>query len=472
VWTHVRDLVAAMAQRIFLARVTGESRAAADLFARTRLRMTLWYGSLVAAALLLFCIVLYFGVRQALINPTQQNLQANATAMAQNWTPGVLISPCADDFHLIPATTPWSCYDTDGHVIQPISRISSAYPALTNSALARQALSSPSGNATTTVSIRGVGAVQRYAQTVLAPDGSALGVVEIDAPVQAELSALNGLLTLLVVVAVLVLAVAVIGGLVLGNRALLPLRLAYRRQREFVADAAHEFRTPLTLLRADAETLLRSRGRLLPDDASLVEDMVAETTHMGALSNRLLDLARLDAGLGSAETDVVDVAELAGSLAVRAVSLATDRGVTVHSDTAAPVLVLGDAVLLEEAILILIDNAIKYNRPGGTVDVSVAADGDQAVVKVQDTGVGIEAADVARLGERFFRVDKARSRSMGGAGLGLSIARRIAQQFGGSLHLESEPGVGTAATLSLPAISAVARTTREVEAAGQSHNRS
>lgn len=451
-WGRICDLARTIARRAFLARVVGDSRAAADLFARTRLRMTVWYGGLVAAALLLFCVVLYFGARQIIIRSFQQNLQNSAAVMVQNWDQ-LSPFPCQTDVRLGPAT-PWACYDTRGHLLQ-----SHTYPALTDPDVARRALASPSGTASSIVSIHRVGAIQRYAQVVVAPDGTVLGVVEIDAPVQAELNALNGLVALLIVLAVLVLAIAIIGGLFLGNRALMPLRLAYRRQREFVADAAHEFRTPLTLLRADAETLLRNRNHLPPDDASLVEDMVAETTHMGALSNRLLDLARLDAGLGSGETDVVDLAELTHGLTVRARSLADDRDVTIHSKTGAPVLVLGDAVLLEEAVLILIDNAIKYNRAGGSVDVSVTEDESWAVVTVRDTGVGIAAADVARLGERFFRVDKARSRSMGGAGLGLSIARRIAQQFGGSLTLDSEPGIGTTAVLSLPGVSTATRAT-------------
>jgi len=122
--------------------------------------------------------------------------------------------------------------------------------------------------------------------------------------------------------------------------------------------------------------------------------------------------------------------------------------------------VQGNRARLTQVFMTLIDNAIKYNRPGGEVMVRAWTEGDRAYVDVRDTGIGIEAAYLARLGERFYRVDKARSRESGGAGLGLSIVRRIASRHGGSFRLASAPGQGTTATLSLPA----ARTNRSIVA--------
>ncbi len=120
-------------------------------------------------------------------------------------------------------------------------------------------------------------------------------------------------------------------------------------------------------------------------------------------------------------------------------------------------LVIGDRTWLGQAALILVDNAIKYNRTGGAVTLRPYLDRQHAVLEVRDTGVGIAAADLPHLGERFYRVDKARSREMGGAGLGLSIARGIAAAHRGSLTFVSAPGEGTTATLSLPAASAPKR---------------
>ena len=135
--------------------------------------------------------------------------------------------------------------------------------------------------------------------------------------------------------------------------------------------------------------------------------------------------------------------------------MAQEREVGLQVEAAAPALVLGDETLLEQAALILVDNAIKYSRPGGSVTVNVGAQDDQAYLRVRDTGIGIPADVLPRLGERFFRVVKSRSRAGGGSGLGLAIASGVARAHGGKLRIESMPGVGTSATLQLLSIADV-----------------
>ena len=293
--------------------------------------------------------------------------------------------------------------------------------------------------------------MQRYAQVVYAPDGTVIGVVEVATPINGQLAALNTLGTLLLVCGLLTLLGATAGGIFLAQRALKPAHLAFQRQQEFIADAAHELRTPLTLLRANAEVLLRGRGRLDPDDAELLEDIVTESAHMAGLANNLLTLARLDAGQGSLKHDVVDITEIASGLVRQARSFAAEQQVALSLEQPAGLaLVLGDETLLNEAALILIDNAIKYNKPGGNVTVTVESGKQDVSLYVRDTGVGIQSEHLAHLGERFYRPDKARSREMGGAGLGLSIARSIAAAHAGSLSLSSTPGEGTTAVLTLP----------------------
>jgi signal transduction histidine kinase len=177
---------------------------------------------------------------------------------------------------------------------------------------------------------------------------------------------------------------------------------------------------------------------------------------MGALANNLLTLARLDAGQEALKRDVVDINEIAGGIVRRAGAFSEENQVALRLEQpgAAPALVLGDEMLLSEAALILVDNAIKYNKPGGSVSVTVESDGRQVRLGVQDTGVGISAEHLVHLGERFYRPDKARSRELGGAGLGLSIARSIAGAHSGALTLTSTPGQGTTAILALPAAQA------------------
>ena len=292
-----------------------------------------------------------------------------------------------------------------------------------------------------------------YAQVVPNPKGSGyVGVVLIGESIQAQQNALSLLLNLLLAIGGVALLGAGLGGLFLANRALAPARLAWSNQQRFIADAAHELRTPLTLLRADAEVLLRSREQLAAEDAALLEDIVAEANHMGTLASNLLTLARLDNSSSHQEHEVVDLEDVAHAGARRIQALAEQREISVQVESNETALVIGDPTLLEQAVLALLDNAIKYNRHGGHVTVRTAAKQGQAFLEVSDTGIGIAAEDLPHLGERFYRVDKARSREAGGTGLGLSIVRSIAVAHGGTLSVTSTPDQGTTATLTLPLV--------------------
>jgi signal transduction histidine kinase len=242
------------------------------------------------------------------------------------------------------------------------------------------------------------------------------------------------------------------GGLFLSRRALAPARLSWANQQRFIADAAHELRTPLTLLRADAEVLLRGRKRLDEEDAELLEDIVAEANHMSKLANNLLTLARLDSGTIHREHEVVNLSALAREGERRVQAFAEQRGVSVQVESSGETYVIGDPVLLEQAMLALLDNAIKYNRQGGRVIARTGEQDGKAFLEVRDTGLGIPPEHLPHLGERFYRVDKARSREAGGTGLGLSIAQRIARVHEGQLTLSSVPEQGTTVTITLPAV--------------------
>ena len=266
----------------------------------------------------------------------------------------------------------------------------------------------------------------------------------------------NGILSILLIVLLSVGGVTLLGaglgGLFLASRALVPAHLAFTRQQRFIADASHELRTPLTLMRADAEVLLRRRRQMAAEDVALLEDIVAEANHMSTLANSMLTLARLDANSQHYEQDVVSLDALTQQGVERVSAFAEQKSVTVQRETVNNAFVIGDPMQLEQAVLVLLDNAIKYNRPNGRVTVRTSASNGQASLEVIDTGIGIAAEHLSRLGERFYRVDKARSREAGGTGLGLSIARRIAAIHNGRLILTSVPNQGTTATLLLPLV--------------------
>jgi signal transduction histidine kinase len=454
----------------------------ARMFAGIRLRMTLLYSAILAVILVAAGGLLYFGMQRVLLDPViAQARQEVAMDQAGSWQPGIGSRGCAHGFngpyYLI------ACYDSSANFLsgtkQPFVISSPA-----SSSLARQALANGSaGTATDTTTVQvvqenrqgppdqGSGSssvtqtrtVLRYAAVVSdASNSQILGVVEVGSDITGEAQALHTLLTLLLIVGGITLVGCGVGGALLAERTLAPARQAFARQQAFIADAGHELRTPLTLLRANAEVLLRDRRRLEPDDAQLLDDIVAEVAHMGSLAENLLALARLDSGTIHLEQEVVNLADLADEAARQAHALAEERQVTLTVERAdgsglaadlppsAETLVIGDATQLREVTLNLVDNAIKYNRPGGAVVLRTFHEGEQAVLEVRDTGVGIAPEHLAHLGERFYRVDKARSRQMGGAGLGIAIAHRIAALHHGSLALSSMPNQGTTATLRLP----------------------
>lgn len=252
------------------------------------------------------------------------------------------------------------------------------------------------------------------------------------------------------------MALAIVGGVPVGGwslarKALQPTRLAFARQRDFIANVSHELGTPLALLRANADVLLRSRERLPEEDAALLEDIVAETTYMDKLTSNMLLLARMDAGQLHLDRQKLDLGEMAEGLVRRAQALARQAKLTLVLQREEAAWTDGDPVLLEQAALILLDNALKYTPAGGKITVYTFTENGHACLRVNDTGIGIAPADLARLGERFYRADKARSREFGGNGLGLSIARGILAAHHGELKLISAPGQGTNASMILPA---------------------
>ncbi|GAC1331607.1 MAG: hypothetical protein NVSMB22_23650 [Chloroflexota bacterium] len=420
-----------------------------QMFQGIRIRLTLWYSGVLALALLVFGVTVYFGVRQALLGPLERKLHTDAQALVEAWQTYPSIPR---EIHL-PGVhhDDYQFWYVNGRIFVPPRHGSllTAAPNFTDVPIAPAALRE--GTITDTVSSPR-GTLERYAVTVRDAHGSVLGVVVVGTEIGRELRALHILLLLLLALGALTLLGAAGGGLFLANRALAPARLAYARQRDFIADASHELRTPLSILRANAEVLLRGRDHLRPDDVALLEDVVSEAGHMSRLADNMLNLARLDAGQARLEQDVVDLGDLAREIAGRAESLAAEKGVTISVDCELHVLVIADRVLLQQAVLILLDNAIKYNRTPGRIAVGVSVVADQARLEVRDSGIGIAAEHLSRLGERFYRVDKARSRAMGGAGLGLPIARSIAARHHGSLDMTSELGKGTTAVLTLPLV--------------------
>lgn len=230
------------------------------------------------------------------------------------------------------------------------------------------------------------------------------------------------------------------------NQLLERLENLFLTQQRLLADVSHELRTPLTTIRGNVD-LMRRIGEADEDSLKIIQE---ETDRMSRLVGDLLLLARADAGSLPLERKKLELDTLFFEV-YRQVSL-LDTAVNVVITDIDQVCVMGDPDRLKQLLLNLAGNALKYTSSGGSVFLSLAKTEGWAIIRVKDTGVGIPPQDLPYVFERFYRVDKARTRQQGGSGLGLSIAQWIAQAHGGRIEVASEVGVGTTFTVWLPAL--------------------
>ena len=327
----------------------------------------------------------------------------------------------------------------------------------------------------------------RLYTVALSTNGRLAGALQAGTSLGAAESQLHSLLTALglVVAAMLLLTAAV--SIYLTDRALVPLRLAFERQRQFSAGASHELRTPLAMQRSQVDLVTRrlrraaemGNGLAPPDVHALAEDVGEigdETDYMARLVRDLLVLARsaADADAAGSMKDVVDLQAIVGEALAKVRPMAEQRGLRIAepaedtpSGFATRVLVRGDADRLRQLTLILLENAIQYTPPGGRIVARAAVRrvglrvglrvgrSDEALLTVQDTGEGIVARDLQQIFEPFYRAAHGvpEGEAHSGTGLGLSLARWIARMHGGEIHVVSHPGEGSLFTVRLPLLS-------------------
>ncbi len=241
-----------------------------------------------------------------------------------------------------------------------------------------------------------------------------------------------------------------LGGLALTiNEMIARLERSFAEVRRFTADASHELRTPLTAIRAEAEVALGRPG-MPAEQQALLGSILEECERLGRLTDQLLALSREDAGVAPYTREPLDLTALVAGVVETMRPLAEAKGLRLLNHGNGPVPVRGDPGRLRQVVFNLLDNAIKYTPAGGEVEARVEARGEAAFVSVRDTGVGIPPEHLPRVFDRFYRVDKARSREIGGTGLGLSIARSIVTTHSGTIELNSTLGRGTDCTVRLP----------------------
>lgn len=242
------------------------------------------------------------------------------------------------------------------------------------------------------------------------------------------------------------------GGYYMAAKNIKPLEILFAREHEFAADASHELRTPLTVLSLGVESLQNDDESKLSGFAQeVLRDMQHETKYMSRLIEALLTLARGDEENTPLARAKVDLTKVAVKVCNKMRPLAAKKGLGLEyaAGDAPQVFILGDKNKMEQLLIIFIDNAIKYSE-SGTITVTVDTDSMHAVIKVMDEGIGISESDAQKIFERFYRVDKARSRAAGGFGLGLNIARIIVVRHGGTVSVKPHSPHGSIFTVRLP----------------------
>lgn len=227
------------------------------------------------------------------------------------------------------------------------------------------------------------------------------------------------------------------------------LESSFEQMRRFTSDASHELRTPLTAIRSVGEVGLRGR-RDENTYREIIGSMLEEADRLALLVDRLLTLSRADAGNRKLSSDVVDLSELAGEVAEQLDVLADEKHQSITVERKATPSWTGDRLVLRQALLNLVDNAIKYSPEGAQVTIRVDELSDDAILEVSDTGPGIPEELQSRIFDRFYRVDESRSRYNGGTGLGLSIAKWAVEVNGGRLTMETRNGGGSTFRITLP----------------------
>ncbi len=453
-----------------------------------RLRLTLWYVLLLAVILAGFSAGIYVTLRHNLYANLDDSLQTRSADLlplvryegaAPTLTESVSLSGGNLDEQFV------RVYDNAGRLTFDnsggVGVVAVDGPAI-EKALA-------GGTATRGTDVNGE--PFRVRVVAIEQNGATVGALEVGRAADDVSDALRSLLLILGIAYPVTLALASMGGIFLAGRALAPidkltrlarrisaedlsqrldLRLpddevgrlartfddmiarledAFRRQRQFTADASHELRTPLTAVKGQVEVAL-TRPREAEAYRDVLQNVNEEVDRLIRLVGSLLTLARADAGQIPLSPEVISVADLVASAVEQVRPAAQQRNVGLDLAPGPPVTLRADEDLLLQLLLNLLDNALKYTPAAGAVSAGWTADGAFVGLWVRDTGAGIAPEHLPHIFDRFYRADKSRSRAGGGAGLGLSICRWIAEAHGGSISVESTPGQGSTFTARFP----------------------
>ena len=243
--------------------------------------------------------------------------------------------------------------------------------------------------------------------------------------------------------------IAIIAGVYLANKALVPIRLSWEKQQQFVADASHELRTPLSVMKLNLEHLFRHPDHSIEQESETIHQAIQEINYLGKMSADLLTLARSDTDQLEILKETIQLDDIINQVIKDFQSLAVVKSVKVSAEVS-PIKIIGDRERLKQLFIILLDNALKYTRENGLIEIKANARNSRAMIEISDTGVGIPNDDLPFIFDRYFRGDKSRTRHLEGSGLGLSIAQWIVHAHGGKIRVMSKLGEGTQVVVNIP----------------------
>ena len=434
------------------------------MFTAARLRLTGWFALTLALVLIGTGLAIYFTVRSRLNDEVTDSIQLAAESLRE--APAGAIDggffPSRFDDGGAPAGgggrrggngPQFSFISTDVFYLTSDGSAVLANPRQVSAdqlSLAALSADADSGNAWADLTVSGSEIrFATYKLTSLTREGKPI-YLHVGRSLESRNRDLRSLTETMAIAAALSLMLAIAGGYVLAGRSLSPIRRSVESQRRFVSDASHEVRTPVAVIKANAETLARNSSETVEENLDAVEAIASQADHLTHLVQDLLTLARADEGRLELASEPLDLGQLAEGVVREMGIIAEVREIGLASDTVA-VQVTGDRARLRQLVAILVDNAVKYTPSGGNVSVSVKRVGRTAELSVIDTGPGIPPADQGHIFDRFYRSDSGRTRS-GGTGLGLSIARWIADTHGGRIGVASEAGKGSTFTVRLPVL--------------------
>ncbi|CAN5746303.1 hypothetical protein BH18ACT11_BH18ACT11_25670 [soil metagenome] len=415
------------------------------MFDHIRKRLTMGYVGILAIILLVFGVVVVISFHRQVTIQQDRLLDQKVKSLVDGSLSGTDKSAILED----PNSYGWVIITPDGHTLgQNPTAASLGLPARW---LAKESLHE---GEMVSATIKGPQGSVRVATSPAVQSGT-LVVLQVARSPAVVQGTVDRLILVLSTVGLGALILAAAGGLFMSRRAMRPVQEAFGRQRTFIADASHELKTPLTLIRADAEVLSRGLDDSDDDNRELIEDLLGETERMNAILSDLLLLARLDAEKVSVSREPFDLAPVLSETSERFAARAVAEGKDLQVNHSGKLPARGDAERTGQILAALLDNALRFTPTGGTITVESRSIDKRVEASVTDTGPGIAPESLDRVFERFYRADahsaaRTRGPSGGGTGLGLAIARDLARAQGGELVAGNAGNGGARFTLTLP----------------------